>query len=133
NDEVGKYSFKEAYLAELPAYQTKYGYKTLSILSGTSGEASLSKDAMDVLSNPELYNVLPMNWDLLENNIDPEYITWKRRTYATFIPGQMAYFTGFKSDEKGLGEYLKIESEELNKIKIQAIDWKNNTEVLKNE
>jgi hypothetical protein len=96
----------------------------------TGGEAELSKDAMDVLSNPKAFDLLPMNWDKLESRMDPEQITWKRRMFATFFPGQMAYEEGFIKDPTPLDKYLKIENEELAKITINVTRWKENKEYL---
>lgn len=129
-DEIGKYPFLKPYLAALPSFKTPYGFKCITVLAGTGGEAELSKDAMDVLSNPEVFDLLPMNWDKLETHIDPEEITWKRRNFATFFPGQMAYEEGFIKDPVPLDKYLKIEDEELSKVIINVTRWKANREFL---
>lgn len=129
-DEIGKYSFLKAYLAALPSFATPYGFKCITVLAGTGGEADLSTDAMDVLSNPELYDLLPMDWDLLENKLDPEQITWKKRKFATFFPGQMAYEKGFIKKEEPFGDFIDNDSEELNKIKIHVTDWTKNDKYL---
>src|SRR5690606_31847906 len=76
---------------------------------------------------------LPMNWDLLENNIDPEYITWKKRTFATFFPGQMAYEKGFIKETQRFGDFIQNDDPELNKIKIHTTNWKKNKEYLESE
>lgn len=124
NDEIGKYAFLKSYLAALPSFETPYGFKTVPILAGTAGEASLSSDAMKVLANPEKYNLLPMQWDLLESKIDPEHITWKRRNFATFVPAQMAYKKGFVKKQEKLSTFLnKPESKELSRYNIQVTDW----------
>lgn len=130
-DEIGKYAFLKGYLAALPSFKTPYGFKCVTVLAGTGGEADLSTDAMHVLSNPEAYDLLPMDWDLLETKIDPEHITWKRRKFATFFPGQMAYEDGFIKKEENFGDYLNIKNEDLNKIKINTTDWGNNKKLLK--
>ena len=100
------------------------------ITFNTGGEADLSKDAVDVLSNPEAYDLLPMDWDLLENNIDPEFISWKRRRFATFFPGQMAYEDGFIKKKQKFTHFLNIKDKELDKIKIHVTNWENNTKLL---
>ncbi len=132
-DEIGKYAFLKAYLAALPSFKTPFGFKCITVLAGTGGEADLSKDAVDVLSNPEVYDLLPMDWDLLENVIDPEFITWKRRKFATFFPGQMAYEDGFIKKEQKFSDFLKVEDEELAKISIHVSDWQKNGEYLKSK
>lgn len=131
-DEIGKYAFLKPYLAALPSFKTPYGFKCITVLAGTGGEADLSKDAIDVLSNPEAYDLLPMNWDLLENRIDPEHITWKRRKFATFFPGQMAYEVGFIKQKQAFSRFLDLEdADELDKITIHTTDWEKNTKLLK--
>lgn len=130
NDEIGKYDFLKSYTAALPSFETPYGFKCVPILVGTAGEEGLSKDANKVLSDPDKYNLLPMDWDLLESKIDPEYITWKRRKFGTFIPAQMAYKEGFVKESIPFSDFLKIKSPDLDKVKIQVTDWKGNKEKL---
>ena len=133
-DEIGKYAFLKPYLAALPSFKTPYGFKCVTVLAGTGGEADLSKDAVDVLSNPEAYDLLPMDWDLLENKIDPEYISWKRRKFATFFPGQMAYEEGFLKQPQAFSRFLGLDdADELDKIMIHTTNWENNTKLLKNK
>jgi len=129
-DEIGKYAFLKPYLAALPSFKTPYGFKCITVLAGTGGEADLSADAMEVLNNPEAYDLLPMNWDLLESKIDPEQITWKRRRFATFFPGQMAYEEGFIKKPKPFSEFLEIDNEVLAKIDIHLTDWEKNNNFL---
>jgi hypothetical protein len=131
-DEIGKYAFLKPYLAALPSFKTPYGFKCITVLAGTGGEADLSKDAIDVLSNPEAYDLLPMDWDLLETKIDPEFITWKRRKFATFFPGQMAYEEGFIKKQQAFSRFLDLEdADELDKIIIHTTNWENNSKLLK--
>ena len=133
-DEIGKYAFLKPYLAALPSFKTPYGFKCVTVLAGTGGEADLSKDAVDVLSNPEAYDLLPMDWDLLENNIDPEHISWKRRKFATYFPGQMAYEEGFIKQPKAFSRFLGLDdADELDKIMIHTTNWENNTKLLKDK
>ena len=133
-DEIGKYAFLKPYLAALPSFKTPYGFKCVTVLAGTGGEADLSKDAVDVLSNPEAYDLLPMDWDLLENKIDPEYISWKRRKFATFFPGQMAYEEGFIKQPQAFSRFLGLDdADELDKIMIHTTNWDSNTKLLKNK
>lgn len=129
-DEIGKYEFLKPYLAALPSFATPYGFKCITVLAGTGGEADLSRDAMTVLGNPEAYDLLPMNWDLLESKIDPDQITWKRRVFATYFPGQMAYEKGFIKEPKKFSEFLELESKELDKIEISLTNWEKNTAYL---
>lgn len=123
NDEIGKYDFLKSYLAAIPSFETPHGFKCVPLMAGTGGEADLSADAMKVLKSPSTYHMLPMDYDLLEETIDPEYITWKRSSFATFFPGQMSYHT--PKIEKKLSEFLRIKNKELDKLTIQQTDWKN--------
>jgi len=131
NDEIGKYNFLKSYLAALPSFETPYGFKCVPLLAGTAGEASLSNDAMTVLTNPQKYNLVSMDWDSLNEWVDPEAISWKPRNFSLFVPGQMAYKEGFIKIEKKLGDFLGIENaDELNKNIIQVTDWKGNLDKL---
>lgn len=130
-DEIGKYSFLKPYLAALPSFKTPFGFKCVTVLAGTGGEADLSADAMEVLNNPTSYDLLAMDWDLLESKIDPEMITWKRRKFATFFPGQMAYEQGFVKQSKRFSDFLGISNTDLDKITIDVTDWENNEKYLK--
>lgn len=132
-EEIGKFKWKAAYTAAQPSFETPDGYKTTVILVGTGGEASLSVEAVQALSNPEQYKLLEMDWDLLEDKMPKSAITWKRRKFANFVPAQMGYKTGFKRIERGFGEFLGIKSTELDRIKILQTDWENNTRVLMEE
>jgi hypothetical protein len=129
-EEIGKVPWEKAYLAAQPSFETPEGYRTIPLLIGTSGESSLSKDSLKAVSNPSSMKLMEMDWDLLEKYIPQEAITWERTTFASFMPAQMAYKTGFKRIKMGLGEYLGINSQELNKIEILKTDWINNTKVL---
>jgi len=130
-DEIGKYAFLAGYLAALPSFKTPFGFKCVTVLAGTGGEADLSADAMQVLTNPEAFDLLPMDFDKLEHKIDPEFITWKRRKFATFFPGQMAYEDGFKKISQPLGSFLDINNKKLNEINIDITDWKHNLGIIK--
>lgn len=130
-DEIGKYPFLKPYLAALPSFKTPYGFKCVTVLAGTGGEAELSKDAMDVLSNPSAFDLLPMDWDLLESHIDPEFISWTRSVFSTFFPGQMAYEEGFIKEKIPLSKYLNNEA--LSDITISVTNWKDNKKFLEDK
>lgn len=130
NDEIGKYNFLKSYLAALPSFETPYGFKCVPILVGTAGEEGLSKDANTVLADPEKYNLLTMDWDLLEDKIDPEFITWKRRKFGMFVPAQMAYKEGFLKKEKRFSDFIGVQDQMLDDITIQVTDWENNKKKL---
>ena len=130
-EEIGKFAWEKSYLAAQPSFETEFGWKSVVIAVGTSGEASLSGDAMRAVTNPDSFKFLEMDWDEFESYLPVGYTpTWKRRTFANFVPAQMAYKTGFKRIERKFGEYLGIKSEYLDKITIYQTDWVNNTRVL---
>ena len=124
-DEVGKGPIKKPYTAAMPSYDTPYGWRLSPILAGTGGEVELSKDAQEMFSDPETYNLLVMDWDIL-NRRAMKGKTWKERKWAMFVPGQMAN-SGVKRTI-GLGDYLgKPDDKKLNKIKIDATDFEAST------
>lgn len=130
-DEVGKGPIKKPYTAAMPSYDTPYGWRLSPILAGTGGEVELSKDAQEMFSDPEIYNLLVMDWDIL-NRRAMKGKTWKERKWAMFVPGQMAN-SGVKVTI-GLGDYLgKPDDKKLNKIKIDATDFEASTNKLNEE
>lgn len=130
-DEVGKGPIKKPYTAAMPSYDTPYGWRLSPILAGTGGEVELSKDAQEMFSDPETYNLLVMDWDIL-NRRAMKGKTWKERKWAMFVPGQMAN-SGVKRTI-GLGDYLgKPDDKKLNKIKIDATDFDTSTNKLNEE
>ena len=130
-DEVGKGPIKKPYTAAMPSYDTPYGWRLSPILAGTGGEVELSKDAQEMFSDPETYNLLVMDWDIL-NRRAMKGKTWKERKWAMFVPGQMAN-SGVKVTT-GLGDYLgKPDDKKLNKIKIDATDFEASTNKLNEE
>lgn len=130
-DEVGKGPIKKPYTAAMPSYDTPYGWRLSPILAGTGGEVELSKDAQEMFSDPETYNLLVMDWDIL-NRRAMKGKTWKERKWAMFVPGQMAN-SGVKRTI-GLGDYLgKPDDKKLNKIKIDATDFEASTNKINEE
>jgi len=126
-DEVMKSIFLEALEGLIPALVGSEGnLRARVVLSGTAGSEELSADGVKALSDPETYGILPMQWDILERGVDPQYITWeedKLKPFGTFIPGQCR--VDMPKIESTLAEYLgKPESKELGKIKIKVTDWK---------
>lgn len=130
-DEVGKGPIKKPYTAAMPSYDTPYGWRLSPILAGTGGEVELSKDAQEMFSDPETYNLLVMDWDIL-NRRAMKGKTWKERKWAMFVPGQMA--NSCVKVTIGLGDYLgKPDDKKLNKIKIDATDFEASTNKLNEE
>ena len=130
-DEVGKGPIKKPYTAAMPSYDTPYGWRLSPILAGTGGEVELSKDAQEMFSDPDTYNLMVMDWDIL-NRRAMKGKTWEERKWAMFVPGQMAN-SGVKRTI-GLGDYLgKPDDKKLNKIKIDATDFEASTNKLNEE
>ena len=126
-DEAMKSDFLEALEGLMPALVgSNGGIRARVILSGTAGTEALSADGVKALNDPETYSIMPMQWDILERGVDPEYMTWeedKLRPFGAFIPGQCR--VDMPKIESNLADYLgKPESKELRKIKIKITDWK---------
>lgn len=120
-DEIGKGPIKKPFTAAIPSYKTPYGWRLSPILAGTGGEVEMSKDAQEILGDPDTYNLITMDWDLLNRRAGGGK-TWKERKWGMFVPGHMAN-SGIKI-EMGLGTYLdKPNDKKLNKIKILATDF----------
>ena len=135
-DEIGKGDILKAWGAALPSFEGgKNGkWRCRAILSGTAGEGELSKDAEEMLQQPEAFNILLMDWDKLEERVSIEDITWKRRTFGMFLPAQMNLTTP-KINTK-FGDYLGGEfkdNKSLNKITIKETDWKRAKEHFESE
>jgi len=108
-DEIGKFDCKGPLNAALPSFRTQYGQKLVHLLSGTGGNKELSQDAKDILSDPEAYDLLMMNWDRLDRSVPEEAITWtrsKKSNFAMFVPGQMSYRLSVEKENKKLSEFL---------------------------
>lgn len=124
----GKYQFLGIWESATPAFTMPDGFKLVPILSGTSGNAKLSADAKKVMTNPDSYNIITMNYDKLERGLDPDEITWektKKQKFATFMPGQMSYRLDTPKIERPFSEVIGINSPELKAIKINTTDWSN--------
>jgi hypothetical protein len=129
-DEIGKYAVKRPFNAAKHSLSTNYGWRTSPILTGTSGEISLARDAMDLFSSPSLYNLMEMDWQLLEKNC--ENPTWTRKTCGHFLPGQMSLDEHCAPKiETTLDKYLGVESRDLSRIAISVTDWQTNTRNLR--
>lgn len=130
-EEEGKFSWKESYEAARASFESPFGLKTIVLVIGTSGEASLAGDALEAVTNPKKFNFREMDWDLLESTLPKGFPPpWKRRTFSTYIPGQMGNKKEFKRIERPFGEFLGIKSKYLDKIKIYQVDWEHNTKAL---
>lgn len=122
-DECMKSPFKSQLDAALPAFEAYGKFRFIPILSGTGGSEELAKDATKILKDPSKYRVCEMDWNALEEKIPAEHITWKRRKFATFLPGQMSVVASDLRIESNLSEYLGVKSKTLEKIPILVTDW----------
>ena len=94
------------------------------VTHNTAGESELSKDAELILKNPQTYDFLPMDWDLLESKIDPDYITWNRQNFGYFVPAQLSIEAPDKITIPFSKFLEKDEMDDLNNITIDVTDWK---------
>lgn len=132
-DEVGKGDFLNILTSAIPSFKTAYGFRLVPILSGTGGNAFLSKDAKRVLSNPQNYDVLPINYDLLRSIVPEEHITWgETKKFGTFMPAQMTYREQTPRYDDTFANYLGKKDKYLEKINIRRIDWGATNEMLVN-
>ena len=98
-------------------------WRVVPLASGTAGESTLSKDAELILKDPATYDFLPMDWDLLEDKIDPDHVTWKRQNFGYFVPAQLSIEAPDKV-QTPFSKFLEIDdNDELSKINIDVTDW----------
>ena len=135
-DEAMKAKFLESLEGILPAMVGDDGtIRCYGMLSGTGGDAALSADGFKALSDPETYDILPMQWDILERGIPKHLITWeedRNKPFGTFIPGQCR--VDMPKVEKTLAEYLeRPEAKGLQKIKVKVTDWDKANGIIKDK
>ena len=131
-DEAGKGKCIPIWKTAMPSFAggDDGKWRIVPLISGTAGEGELSIDAELMLKNPEMYSILPMDWDFLEEFIDPEFVTWKRNNFGFFVPAQMSLEAPDKI-KKPFGDFLKsgniiLDDDthlELNNIDIHVTDW----------
>ena len=139
-DEAGKGKCIPIWKAAMPSFAGGYNgkWRLVPLISGTAGEGELSVDAELMLKNPEMYSILPMDWDFLEEFIDPEFVTWKRNNFGFFVPAQMSLEAPDKI-KKTFGDFLKsgniiLDDDthlELNNIDIHVTDWEKSMSFFK--
>lgn len=123
-DEIGKWDFLPIYQSALPAFKTQYGWKAYPILSGTSGNVVLAKSAKKVLKNPSAYDMLDMDWDILNEMCPKEFRTWDdSKKFGVFVPGQMSYRLPVPKIKTTLAEFLGKKGKNLSKIEMYVTDW----------
>lgn len=129
-DESGKADFIDSYNAVKYAFKTPLGWKTIPIYVGTGTNVDISQDAEKVLMDPEKYDFIEIDWDLLEYKIPESAITWQRRKFGWFVPGQMSYEEGLKFKEQTFGEFIGVDNPILNEVKFLDADWEYNSKLL---
>lgn len=130
-DELMKLPFMEQLAALKPAIDQPGGKRCVVILSGTSGNEELAKDAFRVLADPVANDILPMDWKLFNSRVPLEDITWIDRDFGTFIPAQMSAKEGLIKIDSNLAAYLKLfNSPELEKVQIKVTDWATANKVI---
>ncbi len=132
-DEAMKEKFLEALEGLIPAMNGDDGtIRCFGILSGTGGSEALSADGLKCLNDPATYEILPMQWEILERGIPEHLITWqedKLRPFGTFIPGQCR--VDMPKIEGNLADYLGLpDAKELKKIKIKITDWEKANQII---
>lgn len=135
-DEAMKEKFLEALEGLIPAMAGDDGtVRCFGILTGTGGTDALSADGIKCLGDPETYDILPMQWDILERGIPEHLITWqedRQKPFGTFIPGQCR--VDMPKIESTLADYLeKPESKELRKIKVKVTDWEKANQIIEDK
>ena len=132
-DEAMKSKFLEPLEGLIPAMQGTDGMiRAFGMLSGTGGSEKLSEDGYKALSDPTTYDILPMQWQILERGVDEKFITWKedkKRPFGTFIPGQCR--VDMPKVKGNLADYLGVKSPSLSKICINITDWEKSAEIIK--
>lgn len=125
-DEIAKGPIITSWNAAIPSFAGghKGKWRVTPLLSATSGSADLSQDAEKMLKNPETYKIMPMDYDILEEMVDPEYITWNRQQFGMFVPAQMSLEAPPKII-KSMSEFLGVENNpKLDDLRIHTTDWK---------
>lgn len=134
-DEIGKFDPIPLLTASDAKFKSQYGASFVPFLSGTGGNEELSKGAQEVLMNPSDFNLLPMNYNTLENKIPEEWITWgdtKGKPFCTFVPGQMSYRNPVEKIETNLAEINdKPKDRYLKKVKVMSTDWEGATKSIR--
>ena len=127
-DEIGKYPCKKTFNTAKYSFSTQYGWRCAPILIGTGGEVEESQDAQSLVNNPEVHNLINMDWNLLKRNCKNP--TWVEKNWGLFVPAQMSIEPGLVKLEKTLSEHIGVEDKDLGKIKIFVTDWVNSTKIL---
>lgn len=116
-DEIGKGPIIKPYRNALPSYKSEYGARCTAVLCGTGGEEALHGDAQRMLLNPDAYELITMDWNMLDKYSTDR--TWHSgRKCSIFVPAHMSLHEFNKKEKKTLSEYIGVKGKGLEKINI---------------
>lgn len=125
-DEVGKGDILDFWRAYLPAVATgndKQPYRCTTLLLGTPGDETLSKQAEEMLQHPEDHKLVVMDWDMYDKNVPEEHRTWDSKSkFSFFVPAQLSLEAGEKR-KTSLADFLGMDNEALKKIEFYETKW----------
>lgn len=105
-----------------------------AITFNTGGNAKFSASAQDMLTNPDAYKLLNMDWDYLDKMIGGDIdIPYKRRSFGIFVPAHLSYKEGLLKDKSNLSEYFGIDDNRLKNIEIEVTNWKRAEKVINDD
>lgn len=127
-DEVGKFPVLGAWLAGRPAHMMHGRMRGVCLMAGTGGNVEKSQDAQKIMSSPDEYGFIIMNYDILNKRVIKP--TWRICKSGCFVPAQMSH--AYEKKETTLDKYLGVENAPgLKKIKIKVSDFDKNTGIIK--
>lgn len=98
------------------------------ITHNTGGNVEKSQDAQKIMSSPDEYGFIIMNYDILNKRVIKP--TWRICKSGCFVPAQMSH--AYEKKETTLDKYLGVENAPgLKKIKIKVSDFDKNTGIIK--
>ena len=133
-DEIGTFDPTGILRGAMPSLYSEYGARCTYLLAGTGGNSELSEGAREILLNPKDFRLSIMNWDLLNNLVPEEHITWGQDTgkqFSMFVPGQFSYRNEIERKEENFSSFLKKTQfkdsidlkSELSDLTIRVVDW----------
>lgn len=134
-DEAFKFHFLEILNPIKPALKGAGVARATPIMTATGGDDELAADGIKVLDKPSSYDIQEMNWDSLEKGVDKEYITWTRKSFGLFLPGQMSIFYRGK-DKIPFSQYIGKDPElcpTLSKLELSVTNWKDSKDKIEQE
>lgn len=93
------------------------------VTHNTGGNNTLSKDAKKALKNPAAYDMLEMDWSILNKMVPKEFRTWDEKKFGVFVPGQMSYRLSVLKKKTTFAKFLGVKSNYLDKIEMYVTDW----------